>query len=102
MWWKERVIYQIYPRSFADANGDGIGDIRGMIEKLDYLKWLGIDDPASMRKRTENIPVCRVLEAIFDKRFERFWISQVFLAHVLQNERINFSDAGIAGNIQQF
>lgn len=42
-WWKEAVAYQIYPRSFKDSNGDGIGDIHGMIEKLDYLKDLGID-----------------------------------------------------------
>lgn len=42
-WWKESVIYQIYPRSFNDSNGDGIGDIPGIIEKLDYLKELGID-----------------------------------------------------------
>jgi oligo-1,6-glucosidase len=42
-WWKESVVYQIYPRSFRDSNGDGIGDIRGIIEKLDYLKNLGID-----------------------------------------------------------
>lgn len=42
-WWKESVIYQIYPRSFCDSNGDGIGDIQGIISKLDYLKELGID-----------------------------------------------------------
>lgn len=42
-WWKEAVIYQIYPRSFKDSNGDGIGDLGGIIEKLDYLKDLGID-----------------------------------------------------------
>ncbi|RSK26277.1 alpha-glucosidase [Bacillus sp. HMF5848] len=42
-WWKESVVYQIYPRSFNDSNGDGIGDIPGIIEKLDYLKELGID-----------------------------------------------------------
>jgi oligo-1,6-glucosidase len=42
-WWKEAVIYQIYPRSFKDSNGDGIGDIKGIISKLDYLKNLGID-----------------------------------------------------------
>jgi len=41
-WWKERVFYQIYPRSFLDTNGDGVGDLRGIIEKLDYLKSLGI------------------------------------------------------------
>lgn len=42
-WWKESVVYQIYPRSFKDSNGDGIGDLRGIIQKLDYLKELGID-----------------------------------------------------------
>ncbi|WP_221563564.1 alpha-glucosidase [Alkalihalobacillus sp. TS-13] len=42
-WWKESVVYQIYPRSFKDTNGDGIGDIQGVISKLDYLKDLGID-----------------------------------------------------------
>lgn len=42
-WWKEAVAYQIYPRSFMDSNNDGIGDLRGIISKLDYLKELGID-----------------------------------------------------------
>ncbi len=42
-WWKSAVAYQIYPRSFRDSNGDGIGDIRGIIEKLDHLQDLGID-----------------------------------------------------------
>ncbi len=42
-WWKESVIYQIYPRSFQDSNGDGIGDLQGIIQRLDYLKLLGID-----------------------------------------------------------
>lgn len=42
-WWKESVVYQIYPRSFKDSNGDGIGDLKGIIEKLDYLRELGID-----------------------------------------------------------
>ncbi|WP_435923674.1 glycoside hydrolase family 13 protein [Paenibacillus sp. DYY-L-2] len=42
-WWKEAVAYQIYPRSFMDSNGDGIGDLRGIISKLDYLQDLGID-----------------------------------------------------------
>jgi alpha-glucosidase len=42
-WWREGVLYQIYPRSFADSNGDGIGDLRGIAERLDYLAWLGID-----------------------------------------------------------
>ena len=42
-WWKEAVIYQIYPRSFMDANGDGIGDIKGITQKIPYLKELGVD-----------------------------------------------------------
>jgi len=42
-WWQKAVFYQIYPRSFADGNGDGIGDFQGMISRLDYLKELGID-----------------------------------------------------------
>ncbi|WP_226676468.1 alpha,alpha-phosphotrehalase [Rossellomorea aquimaris] len=42
-WWQKSTIYQIYPRSFNDSNGDGIGDLEGIIEKLDYLKLLGID-----------------------------------------------------------
>lgn len=41
-WWKERVFYEIYPRSFQDSNGDGIGDLRGIISRLDYLQWLGV------------------------------------------------------------
>ncbi len=42
-WWKEAVVYQIYPRSFMDSNGDGIGDLKGITSRLDYLKYLGID-----------------------------------------------------------
>ena len=42
-WWKESVAYQVYPRSFMDSNGDGIGDLKGVTAKLDYLKELGID-----------------------------------------------------------
>src|SRR5450631_57623 len=42
-WWKTGVVYQIYPRSFKDSNGDGVGDLRGVIEKLDYIKSLGVD-----------------------------------------------------------
>ncbi|GAB2576277.1 alpha-amylase family glycosyl hydrolase [Streptomyces capparidis] len=42
-WWRNAVIYQIYPRSFADSNGDGVGDIPGIISRLDHLAWLGVD-----------------------------------------------------------
>lgn len=42
-WWKGATIYQIYPRSFRDANGDGVGDLLGVTEKLDYVASLGVD-----------------------------------------------------------
>ena len=42
IWWKQGIIYQIYPRSFQDSNGDGVGDLAGIIQRLDYLKWLGV------------------------------------------------------------
>ena len=42
-WWKSGVLYQIYPLSFADSNGDGIGDLQGIADHLDYLQWLGVD-----------------------------------------------------------
>ena len=42
-WWQHGIIYQIYPRSFADSNADGVGDLRGILGKLDYLAWLGVD-----------------------------------------------------------
>ncbi len=43
LWWQRGVIYQIYPRSFLDSNGDGIGDLKGILAQLEYLKWLGVD-----------------------------------------------------------
>lgn len=43
IWWKEAVVYQIYPRSFQDSNGDGIGDLQGIIQRLDYIQQLGVD-----------------------------------------------------------
>lgn len=43
LWWQRGVIYQVYPRSFMDSNGDGIGDLSGIRSRLDYLKWLGVD-----------------------------------------------------------
>ena len=42
-WWRGGVLYQLYPRSFADSNGDGVGDLRGAIDRLDYVEWLGVD-----------------------------------------------------------
>ncbi|HEX4414289.1 MAG TPA: alpha-amylase family glycosyl hydrolase [Lacipirellulaceae bacterium] len=43
LWWQRGVIYQIYPRSFQDSNGDGVGDLPGIVSRLDYLEWLGVD-----------------------------------------------------------
>jgi alpha-glucosidase len=43
LWWQRGVIYQIYPRSFQDSDGDGVGDLPGIIERLDYVRWLGVD-----------------------------------------------------------
>jgi alpha-glucosidase len=43
MWWRDGVLYQVYPRSFADSDGDGVGDLRGVIDHLDHLEWLGVD-----------------------------------------------------------
>jgi alpha-glucosidase len=42
-WWQRAVLYQVYVRSFADSNGDGIGDLRGIVQRVDYLEWLGVD-----------------------------------------------------------
>ena len=54
MWWKNSVVYQIYPRSFKDSNTDGIGDIKGIISKLDYLEYLGVLLIINDNKKTGN------------------------------------------------
>jgi alpha-glucosidase len=43
LWWQHGIVYQIYPRSFSDSNSDGVGDLRGVLAKLDYIEWLGVD-----------------------------------------------------------
>src|ERR687895_1969136 len=43
LWWQRGIIYQVYPRSFMDSDGDGVGDLTGLISRLDYLRWLGVD-----------------------------------------------------------
>ena len=57
-WWKEAVVYQIYPRSFKDSNGDGVGDLNGITSKLDYIKSLGINtvwlNPVYSSPNTDN------------------------------------------------
>ena len=62
-WWERGIIYHIYPRSFMDSNGDGIGDLVGIRSKLDYLEWLGVDaiwiSPIAISKRELiNNPSC--------------------------------------------
>jgi alpha-glucosidase len=64
-WWRQACVYQIYPRSFADANGDGIGDLKGITEKVPYLKELGVDAvwlspfyPSALKDGGCECPIC--------------------------------------------
>ena len=59
-WYKDAVIYQIYPRSFKDSNSDGIGDIKGITEKLDYIKDLGVDADTILFAASAAAPASRV------------------------------------------
>ena len=63
-WWKEAAVYQIYPRSFLDSNGDGIGDINGITMRLDYLKALGVDviwlSPSTNRRIVTTAMISRI------------------------------------------
>ena len=61
-WWHEKAAYQIYPKSFCDTNGDGIGDLKGVISKLDYLKYLGWTSSGSPRS---TAPRWQIRDTIF-------------------------------------
>jgi alpha-glucosidase len=71
-WWQQGIIYQVYPRSFQDSNGDGVGDLRGIVSRLDYLQWLGIDAiwvspfyPSPMRDFGYDISDCCAVDPVF-------------------------------------
>jgi Alpha amylase, catalytic domain len=57
-WWNESVVYQINPRSFKESDEDGIGDLRGIIQKLDYLQELGVTDFGMFRRSAAGAPMC--------------------------------------------
>ena len=67
-WWKNAVIYQIYPKSFQDSDGDGVGDIRGIIQRLDYLEDLGIDavwiSPMYCSRRTTMDMISQIIRIL--------------------------------------
>lgn len=60
-WWKQAVVYQVYPRSFRDANGDGLGDIAGITEQVPYLKHLGVDASGSPRSTLPSLQMAAMM-----------------------------------------
>lgn len=71
-WWKSAVVYQIYPISFVDSNGDGLGDLNGIYSKLDYLKQLGVD----------VLWLCPIYQSpLADMGYDMF-VSQVHIIHI--------------------
>ena len=56
-WWTTGTLYQVYPRSFADADGDGVGDLRGLINKVDHLAWLGVQGLGKVEVRPADLHV---------------------------------------------
>ena len=79
-WWHDKVAYQIYPKSFLDTNGDGIGDLRGIISKLDYLKKLGIDNPKRGMKIALDVSI-----SFFQMEKEEFELSGWYSAYTEDN-----------------
>ena len=88
-WWKEAVVYQVYPRSFMDANGDGIGDLQGVTSRLDYLQELGIDVIwLSPVYQSPNVDMTSAIIRRFSRNSARWWISMSCL-----NRRIGVESA---------
>src|SRR3546814_17651713 len=67
-WWREGVVYQIYPRSFLDSDGDGVGDLAGITDRVGYLSWLGVDaiwlSPLYRSARTRDGKGSRVYDRV--------------------------------------
>ncbi len=71
-WWEEAVVYQVYPCSFQDSDGDGIGDLPGLLRRLDHLAWLGVDavrlspiNPSPMVDVDYDVSDCRAVDPVY-------------------------------------